>query len=88
MNEEHISLVKEPRLEYFEHISVKSDDAKSIFNYIISFLSFKSIDLIYILAIGDDGTTLDTGIKGGIVRLLEEEFNKPLQWFICQLHAN
>jgi hypothetical protein len=72
MNEEQIKLLKKPVSEYFGHISVKSSDVKSIFNYIISFLSFKSIDLKYILAIGCDGTAVNTKIKRGIVWLLEE----------------
>lgn len=39
-------------------------------------------------AIGCDGTNTNTEHKGGIVTLLEKHLNKPLQWFICQLHGN
>lgn len=85
MIEDHISLVKEPESEYFGHISTKTGNAKTICTNIISFLTLKNIDLNNILAIGCDGTAVNTGTKGGI---LEEKFNQPLQWLICQLHAN
>ena len=40
------------------------------------------------VAIGCDGTNVNTGRKGGIIALMEQELQKPLQWLICQLHAN
>ena len=39
-------------------------------------------------AIGCDGTAVNTGTNGGIVRLLETKLGRSLHWFICQLHAN
>ena len=33
-------------------------------------------------------TAVNTGIRGGIIRLLVVALNRPLQWFVCQLHAN
>jgi hypothetical protein len=41
-----------------------------------------------IVAIGCDGTNVNTGKKGGVIRLLEEKLGRPFQWLICQLHAN
>ncbi|CAH1098830.1 unnamed protein product [Psylliodes chrysocephalus] len=38
--------------------------------------------------IGCDGTNLNTGHKGGVITLLEHRVKRPLQWFICELHAN
>ena len=38
--------------------------------------------------VGCDGTAVNTGIRGGIIRLLEVALNRPLQWFVCQPHAN
>ncbi|GBM04569.1 hypothetical protein AVEN_93970-1 [Araneus ventricosus] len=35
-----------------------------------------------------DGTSVNTGVKGGIIRNMELILNRPLQWFLCQLHAN
>ena len=41
-----------------------------------------------LVAIGCDGTSVNTGFNGGVIRLIEEKLNKPLHWFIFQLHAN
>ncbi|GBM63784.1 hypothetical protein AVEN_72207-1 [Araneus ventricosus] len=38
--------------------------------------------------IGCDGTNVNTGWKGGVIRLLETYVGRPLQWNICMLHAN
>ncbi|GBN95724.1 hypothetical protein AVEN_81446-1, partial [Araneus ventricosus] len=38
--------------------------------------------------IGCDGTNVNTGLKGGIIRLMELDLNRPLQWCICLLHTN
>jgi len=38
--------------------------------------------------IGCDGTVVNTGIKGGVFRRIEIAQNKPMQWIMCQLHAN
>jgi hypothetical protein len=41
-----------------------------------------------ILAIGADGTNVYTGIHGRVIRLLELNLQRPLQWFICMFHCN
>lgn len=41
-----------------------------------------------IVAIGCDGTVVNTGFRTGVIRQIEEHLKNPLQWFICQLHAN
>ena len=48
--------------------------------------NYESLDTF--LAVGCDGTNVNTGRHNGIIRLLEKELNKPLQWLIGQLHAN
>ncbi|CAG9838072.1 unnamed protein product [Diabrotica balteata] len=50
--------------------------------------SENSIALQEIKAVECDGTVVNTGIKGGVIRLLEEHLQKSLQWFVCLLHAN
>ena len=49
---------------------------------------FNEVDTKAIVAVGCDGTSVNTGRICGIIRLLDLEFIKPLQWFVCQLHAN
>ena len=48
----------------------------------------KSVDTKQVVAIGCDSTPVNTGIKAGVVWLLEKSFKKPIQWFICLLHIN
>ena len=52
------------------------------------FLKSKEIIMDDIVAIGSDGTAINTGSTGGVNRLLELKLNQQLHWFICQLHAN
>ena len=40
------------------------------------------------VAIGCDGTAVDTGHKSGVIQFLKEKFGRPLHWFICLLHPN
>ena len=41
-----------------------------------------------IYALRYNRTTVNTGTNGGVLRLIELKLNKPIHWFICQLHAN
>jgi len=86
--EEHISLIKEPGSEYMGHLSLSSGKALIISKEMQNFLTRNNIDNRKIVVIGSDGTAVNTGVKGGVIRILETKFEKPLQWFICQLHAN
>jgi hypothetical protein len=62
--------------------------AKEITKSIVNFLTENNIDPTKVVAVGCDGTNVNVGKKGGVVRLLEAKFCKPLQWLICQLHGN
>ena len=35
-----------------------------------------------------DSTNVDTGHKHGIIRTMEEQLLKHLQWLVCLLHCN
>ena len=54
----------------------------------MDFLQENNIDYSNVTATGCDGTAVNTGQKGGIIRLLEEKMNSPVHWFICLLHTN
>ncbi|CAH1110847.1 unnamed protein product [Psylliodes chrysocephalus] len=87
--EEHISLIQEPGSRYFGHISfTTSSKATDIASGISSFLNQNEVDMTNIKVIGCDGTNCNTGWKGGIIRLVETQLGKPLQWAVCYLHAN
>jgi hypothetical protein len=54
----------------------------------VDFLKKKNINTDTLQAVGCDATVVNTGRKGGIVRLAEERIGRPLQWLICLLHIN
>lgn len=86
--EEHISLVKEPGSVYIGHLAIQSGKAAIVSRNLKQYLDEKDICWEKLEVIGCDGTVINTGFKGGVIRCLELEIGKPLQWFICQLHAN
>ena len=38
------------------------------------------------MAIDCDGTSVNTGYRGGVIRLLEEKLNRFIYWFVYLLH--
>lgn len=86
--EEHICLVQEPNSEYLGHVTPDNGTSKSIHEAIFTFLQENEIDTSNIVAIGCDGTNVNTGALGGVVCLLEKKLNRPIHWFVCMLHAN
>ena len=72
IREEHISIVSEPESKYFDHVTPGSGKAKDIASEILSLLNKRSVDTKQIVAIGCDSRAVNTGIKGGVVRLLEK----------------
>ena len=86
--EEHISLIEEPGSKYLGHVTPLSGTAEAIKQTLMDFLNERYESLNKFVAIGCDGTNVNTGRAGGTIRLMEEELQKPLQWLICQLHAN
>lgn len=70
------------------HIALSSGRAQVVSKKIIEFLHTKAINCDNVLVIGCDGTAVNTGAKGGVIRCMEQNLHRPLQWFICQLHAN
>ena len=88
VTKEHASLIHEPGSHYLGHISPITGSARNIFAAIMEFLHYNNFDLNDVVAIGCDGTAVNTGRKSGVIRLLEEKLEKPLHWFVCLLHAN
>jgi len=81
--EEHLSLVAEPNSIFLGHITPKGGSAKFISQSMSQFIALKYIVVKKLLAIGCDGTNVNTGRTGGTIRLLEEYCNKPLQCCNC-----
>ena len=88
MMEEHVVITSEPVSSYFGHVTPSGGTSKIITDELIKYLDGRGGDKTQIVALGCDGTVVNTGVKGGIVRLLELSLKRPVNWFICQLHAN
>ncbi|CAH0551078.1 unnamed protein product [Brassicogethes aeneus] len=88
VKEEHLSLLQEPESVYIGHIVPASGTAINLCDAIRVFLETKQIDQKELLVIRCDGTIVNTGMKGGVIRLLEEALKRPFHWFVCQLHSN
>ena len=73
---------------YFDHVVASGGTRKALTETILSSLNDKNVDAGALTAIGCDGTNVNTGKTGGVIRLLEEKFNKPLQWIVCMLRGN
>lgn len=86
--EEHVALVQQPEGNYIGHIVPASGTAQNITTSIVQFLAKIGIDTDSLEAVGCDGTAVNTGAKGGVIRLLEKKLNRPLQWFVCMFHGN
>lgn len=86
--EEHISIVSEPGSSYFGHATPSSGSSKSITEAIVTRLKLNDVSTNDVKVIGCDGTNVNTGHTGGVIRQLEEKFEHSLQWFVCLLHAN
>lgn len=88
ITEEHISMISEPNSEYIGHLSIESGKAANIQKNIVGFMEEKYKYDSSLVAIGCDGTAVNTGHKNGVIALLEKHLKRPLQWFVCLLHAN
>ena len=86
--EEHISIIGEPNSQYIGHVTPTSGTGKSICTVILEFYNDENIPLDSLDGIGCDGTAVNTGKNGGVVRLIEMKIGRSLQWIVCMLHAN
>ena len=56
--------------------------------YSQEFLNQNKIDTSKIVAVGCDGTVVNTGKVNGVIALFESELKRPVQWLVCQIHGN
>ena len=87
VSEEHIRMLREPGSSYVGHVSPKTGSSKHISEEILALLTSDS-NSSYLIAIGCDGTNVNTGTTNGVTVGLERALKSPLQWIVCQLHAN
>ncbi|GBO34888.1 hypothetical protein AVEN_60916-1 [Araneus ventricosus] len=85
---ECLCLIEELGSRYITHLSPSFGTAKQISATIIGYFEGITRYLSRLLAIGCDGTSVNTGWKSGVIRRLELKLCKPLQWVICLPHFN
>lgn len=86
--EEHIVLIEEPGSKYIGHVTPKSGSAVDIVTSIGDYFEKMKLKKNDLIVVGCDGTNTNTGNKGGIITIIENQLGRALQRFICQLHAN
>lgn len=88
VTEEHIVIVIEPGHNFLGHVTPKDGTAKSVGASIQMFVSDSNIDPRKLLAVGCDGTNVNTGWKNGKITALENHVGYALHWFLCFSHCN
>jgi hypothetical protein len=85
--EEHYVLVSFPSRTYVDHVVPASGSSDDISKEILSVI-VQSNSTLTLQAVVCDGTPVNTGVKNGLIRKIELQLQKPLQWLICLMHAN
>ena len=86
--EEHVVILQEPEGLYVGHYTPLSGSANSLADGMLNYLEHEEIAIDNLTVIGCNGCPVNTGINGGVIRIIEEKINRPLQRFVCLLHAN
>jgi len=86
--EEHVCLLQEPDSVYLGHITPNTGSSANIVEAMCDYFAENDISLGSLIAVGCNGTAVNTRKHGGIIRLLELHVKHPLQWFICMFHFN
>ena len=76
--EKHVAIVVEPVSVYISNITVTSGSAAVIAETLCAELRDTGYDLASMLALGCDGTVVNTGHIGGVIRLIELKLSRHL----------
>ena len=87
IREEHVTVISEPGSVYIDHFTPLNDKAASLADELYTLLLEKNSSST-LRVIGADGTNVNTGQKGGAIKILEDKLDAPLFWDICLLHFN
>lgn len=96
--EDHYSIIEEPDSKFLGYFAMKKNEhgnnaagitkAKIVCDKMFKFFNDNGISLENLKAIGCDGTPLNTGPRGGIIRFLEIQMKRAMQWMVCMIHCN
>ena len=62
--------------------------AQDIVSSLVEAMENRNVDLSKLTFMGCDGTAVNTGHVGGVIRLMELHLSKSLLWCVFLLHAN
>lgn len=86
VQKEHISFVAEPGSFFIGHKTPSSGHSREVLKVLNEIITEKSIEINNIKAIGCDGTNVNTGHNGGIIRLFEiQQKNQFNGLFVCSM---
>ena len=71
ITEKHITLIEEPRPIFLGHVSSSTASSANIKDATIDFFNENKTSLDNVLAIGTDGTNINTAVNKGTIRLME-----------------
>ncbi|CAM4982101.1 unnamed protein product [Rotaria socialis] len=77
----------EPTETYVSLLHIKNKDAESIFNYIVTDLQQKNIDLTKTRFVAFDGAAVFSGIHNGVAAKFRALFNLAILFIHCRAHA-
>ena len=81
--EEHMSVVSEPGGKFEDLITLWDGKARTVSFELLCLMREKKWSP---RVIGCDGTNVNTGTEGGVIKLLEDETGDPYFWDVCMLH--
>ena len=83
--ETHETIIADPGHRYLDHVSPQTGRAADKAKEILDLIKETNADIV---VIGSDGTPVNTGCNGGVIRLIELGLNKACQHTICGLNLN
>lgn len=88
IKEPHMVVVREPNSTYLGYIISTEETAEAKCHQLIDFFGKNDISLDSLVAILSNGEPVNTGVRGGIIRLFEQHLKRSLHWCVCLLHFN
>lgn len=86
--EEHITIVKEPGSYFISYVTPAIATGGAIAMKMFDYLEENDISLEHLVAVGCDGTSVNTGKRSGAIASMEGYLEHPLQWLVCLFHFN
>ena len=87
IKEEYYVIVSFPNNNYIDPVIPETGNVDDVANKILSIIA-NTNSASTLQAVVCDCTVTNTGKRNGVIRKLEKDVARPLQWLDCLLHAN